>query len=1133
MPRFKRELVYESDDEEFQDARGEEEEEPAGVGEEEQVADTIERYRSGEGAGPSHAPAGAARPDAFAKGAVKLVRMHDFMTYNGTVTVRPGARLNLVLGPNGTGKSSLVCALCIGLGGSLKNLGRAEDTKSFVRDGANSCWIETTLSSGGEGRDFVIRRTITLRSERVINADRQEEVVKRYSSDYKINGVDRSQKDVDKLIKKLNIQFDNLCQFLPQDKVVEFSRMDKYQLLAATEKALGDSSLYDQHRQLVELRKEEKIATAERDKSSAMLEKLKAQQAQQQREYERFSQRQQLTKEARALKRRAKWLEVAAKLKSARAAKDKLRGEKAKLDELEAQQQSDTAPIQALEGKCSELRRARQDADKETKRAHGSFMRAQAAISKHDEDVQQLTGELMGLNEEAKRRQEAIAAAEQRLAAASQRVASMPERSPELEARVGALNQEISDLRNGDYDDLGRRNELQEQAQQKQSEIHGVRAQIDRLDSRKYQLLQRMSRKHRNLDQLYAWVEQHRHDGTFQGPVFGPIALEMTVAPPPELSQALAVTYVESACASWLATFLVTCQADEKVMTYQATQMNCGFVRTACSDHRPDQPFEVSYPHGTAEQYARYGVLYTLDQLVQAPPIVMHALVRQCRLNTAFIGNTHAAQAIETIAHTTPIKALFAETTKFEVVHSQYNPNTRHVNNRQLQNAQLLCEGSNDDDLRAQLLAREKALKQAHEALAVKITAVEFGLQQRQAQMQAKGQEVEMLVQRMNALKQQRLKAMADERMAAMNLMNKRELPDPMLRQPVLKAAIDAKIGQHVELLSNALAAAHGVKHVIWEGQVLELRLQEAGAQLEALRVSSRAREQELTAARNAVEGARVAYKAHEADYMRSKEAAEDHYKLEDEDKDEVRRLEAEGTPASELLKAAEEKAAEAEAIVVNNTNVIEAYQSRQRQIEELTTDLQGQEQRVQMLTARVEEIKGSWLPVIKDMVTTINASFSHNFKEIGCAGEVRLYEDPDDFDKFAIEILVQFRTTESMQLLTSTRQSGGERSVSTILYLIALQAVTQTPFRVVDEINQGMDPINERKVFQQLVSASTEADTPQCFMLTPKLLSDLVYSGDVTVLQIMNGASVPAAMVAVHNAGKSKMYGKRQRLNP
>ena len=34
-------------------------------------------------------------------------------------------------------------------------------------------------------------------------------------------------------------------------------------------------------------------------------------------------------------------------------------------------------------------------------------------------------------------------------------------------------------------------------------------------------------------------------------------------------------------------------------------------------------------------------------------------------------------------------------------------------------------------------------------------------------------------------------------------------------------------------------------------------------------------------------------------------------------------------------------------------------------------------------------------------------------------------------------------------------------------------QGVTVTPFRVVDEINQGMDPVNERKIFKQLVRAA------------------------------------------------------------
>lgn len=56
-------------------------------------------------------------------------------------------------------------------------------------------------------------------------------------------------------------------------------------------------------------------------------------------------------------------------------------------------------------------------------------------------------------------------------------------------------------------------------------------------------------------------------------------------------------------------------------------------------------------------------------------------------------------------------------------------------------------------------------------------------------------------------------------------------------------------------------------------------------------------------------------------------------------------------------------------------------------------------------------------------------------------------------------------------------------------------QGVTVTPFRVVDEINQGMDPANERKVFEQLVVASCKEGTPQCFLLTPKLLPDLPFT--------------------------------------
>ena len=55
----------------------------------------------------------------------------------------------------------------------------------------------------------------------------------------------------------------------------------------------------------------------------------------------------------------------------------------------------------------------------------------------------------------------------------------------------------------------------------------------------------------------------------------------------------------------------------------------------------------------------------------------------------------------------------------------------------------------------------------------------------------------------------------------------------------------------------------------------------------------------------------------------------------------------------------------------------------------------------------------------------SIGKKFSAAFDRIGCAGEIRIRED-EDYDKWAIDIMVKFRDHEKLQLLTGERQSGG-----------------------------------------------------------------------------------------------------------
>lgn len=53
-------------------------------------------------------------------------------------------------------------------------------------------------------------------------------------------------------------------------------------------------------------------------------------------------------------------------------------------------------------------------------------------------------------------------------------------------------------------------------------------------------------------------------------------------------------------------------------------------------------------------------------------------------------------------------------------------------------------------------------------------------------------------------------------------------------------------------------------------------------------------------------------------------------------------------------------------------------------------------------------------------------------YSGIGCAGEIRIRKE-EAYENWAIDILVKFRDTEKLQLLTSQRQSGGVRLLPSI----------------------------------------------------------------------------------------------------
>ena len=232
---------------------------------------------------------------------------------------------------------------------------------------------------------------------------------------------------------------------------------------------------------------------------------------------------------------------------------------------------------------------------------------------------------------------------------------------------------------------------------------------------------------------------------------------------------------------------------------------------------------------------------------------------------------------------------------------------------------------------------------------------------------------------------------------------------------------------------------------------------------------------------------------------------------------------------------------------------VIREFEQRKKKIDALATRLAEIKSALSEFDDKIKEMRDQWEPELDSLVGKISQSFSSNMEQISCAGEVGIHKD-EDFDQWAIQIRVKFRyvhpllwplkrayplisgTRESEPLTTldSHRQSGGERAVSTIFYLMSLQSLTRSPFRVVDEINQGMDPRNERLVHKRMVGiacgildgnghddddgdegtdgrAGQIPGGSQYFLITPKLLHNLTYERGMRVLCIASGEYMPS----------------------
>ena len=821
------------------------------------------------------------------------------------------------------------------------------------------------------------------------------------------------------------------------------------------------------------------------------MEKLKTEVESLQRDVARFNEREDLLKIAAVMKKKLPWLHFDIAKKKWHEAKDHVK----KIKDRNAEMIKLKAKLEAAPKKL------REEVDKATAREKGLHDKLNASVNNH----KTIAGRLRDLSEQWDDKEQevnnarAIAKQEQRklqklkdeLASAEADLAAVPE-PPDHSEEIRELKSQARKISSDVLDLQDAINKIDMDMKKPEHDVQWASRQLDKLKSTKGRRLDQLTKKYPRVLQAQKWVEDNQK--TFFGKVIGPIldCIECEDTDHRNYLQQQVPDYI-------FAAFVNTDPRDDDKLAEVFKRNNWGSLI-----HSP----EPTWTYPDVSNLASKGVTHRLDQVIKADQAVMQVLCDYGGVHRAYIVDKKMkGEEIDRLMRSTDVTRVFQPETMFGRITSRYDRSAVSFSSSAVRKSSFFTTVTNAGEekklTRTLNMARDdvatlsRMLDEKRKAMS-ELDAKEIHIQKR----------VKLLGSTGNELRTQR-RACQQNVMTIKDKIRRFVVRDPEVEEAKSREALLKLTREREKKAMELVAAAVDRSAAIVDWTAASLRAKELAVQHVHAQEVLAAAVRDFTQSESEVREAEEKLKEAKRVAVEKKNTAKSF--TDGKDIKDLPELNAQFETMAKTVEKLEEEIQriedEADAIMCPNGMVLEEFKSKKDEIHQLETSLVTEENELNESNEKIDDIKGRWLPRLRELVEHINENFKSNFAAIGCAGEVKLNEDAgESFENWRLEIWVKFRAATDMNILDHHRQSGGERSVSTMMYLISLQELTNAPFRVVDEINQGMDPINERKIFRRMTDAASKDSTPQTFLLTPKLLNNLKYTEDCTVLCIFNG---------------------------
>ncbi|NXN94563.1 SMC6 protein, partial [Rhinopomastus cyanomelas] len=1023
-------------------------------------------------------------------GIIESIQLKNFMCHSMLGPFRFGSNLNFVVGNNGSGKSSVLTALIVGLGGKATATNRGSSLKMFVRDGETSADITITLRNQGRdafkpevyGDSIIVNQHINLDGSRSCRLKSKSGTL-----------ISSKKEELIGILDHFNIQVDNPVSVLTQEMSKHFLQSknegDKYKFF------MKATQLEQMKEDYASIMKTKENTCIQIEQGVERLQELKLLYCEKKDRYKSIEFVNDLRNHLEDLKHKMAWAVVSEMEKEIQPIKEVLAAEEEntqkfvqKLEECQLKVNKAeekykaiqdklikiSEEAQALHPQCFSLKADMQAKRKLVSEAEVLYNRLKTELKRLGKDDEQLRKRIEELRSSANQVSEPEKLERQR------KITLLRERLKAFHDEEVMIGQQVEQFQHAVYKCKEQHARLRRENCDMKQGLDAKQKQLRELKESKTNTLKRFGS---HIPMFLEAVETAHKQGHFKHKPIGPLGAFIHLK---DVELALAV---ESCLKGLVHAFCCDNHSDEKTLQLLMSKYYPrGFRPQIIVNKFQNQVYNVTHT----------GVYHPEFPSVLTALEVDHPVVANCLIDTRgietilLIKSNHKAREVMQL-NQPPKNCREAFTAEGDQVFERRYYSADYTRPKYLSQdveAEISHLEKEMENKKTQLIASQQHLNSIENETRQNENHL-HGYRQHQKELQIKIRTTNAEVTDLENMEEQQsvdvrtLEDEAEENKGKMESV-KKDIQQQSRKMDELKNILQVAEKKLEEMKEKI----HEVEEIA--GQIKD-ELNQADSEVENSKHCLQDYENKHKEHLACIKRHRELLAAKEKELEEKMAQARQIYPERLEVSRTVKSLDAEMNRLRERINSESNRHGNREEIIQQFLDAKERYKDANSKVKHL-----------KKFISLLEEIMSQRFKLYRQFLRLLSFRCKLYFDNLlhirACSGQIIF-----DHKNETLSITVQPREEDKATLNDVRALSGGERSFSTVCFILSLWSISESPFRCLDEFDVYMDMVNRRIAMDMILKVSDAQQHRQFILLTPQNMSSLPVSSRIRILRMQD----------------------------